>query len=58
MGQRGATLQLVSLQDGEVASELQLEHPPVWDGMAIAQGRIFVSTITGKLQCYGRDTAP
>jgi outer membrane protein assembly factor BamB len=54
MGERGATVQMVGIQDGEVAGEFPLDRPPVWDGMAIAHGRIFVSTTDGKVQCYGR----
>ena len=28
--------------------------PPVWDGITVAQGRVYVSTMDGKLQCFGK----
>jgi len=54
-GDRGGVLQMVDTTSGEVSGEFTLERPPVWDGMAIANGRIFVSTTDGKVQCYGRE---
>ncbi|MBN2133268.1 MAG: PQQ-binding-like beta-propeller repeat protein [Sedimentisphaerales bacterium] len=27
--------------------------PPIWDGMAVAQGRLFVSTRDGAVLCLG-----
>ena len=52
-GERGGTLYQVNVNSGEVAGDFKLDRPPVWDGMAIAHGRIFVSTTDGRVQCYG-----
>jgi len=52
-GQRGARLWGVSHAKGLTTHELELEGPPVWDGMAIAQGRLFVAGVDGKVTCYG-----
>jgi hypothetical protein len=40
-----------------MGSELKLKSPPVWDGMAVAQGRLFVSTVDGKVLCFGKNAA-
>ena len=39
--------------DGKTLAERDLP-PPIWDGMAAAYGRLFVSTRDGKLICLGR----
>ena len=39
--------------DGKTLAERDLPAP-VWDGMAAAYGRLFVSTRDGKLICLGR----
>jgi outer membrane protein assembly factor BamB len=56
-GKRGASLWAVSTKDGKMGSELKLKSPPVWDGMAVAQGRLFVSTVDGKVLCFGKNAA-
>jgi len=37
--------------DGEEVSRLKLESQPVFDGMAAAGGRVFLSTVDGKTVC-------
>lgn len=37
----------VSAQNGDRLAELRLNSPPVFDGMAAAQGSLFVSTVDG-----------
>ena len=54
-GKRGASLWAVSTKDGKMGSELKLKSPPVWDGMAVAQGRLFVATVDGKVICFGKN---
>jgi hypothetical protein len=44
----------VSSDNGQMASELKLKSPPVWDGMAVAQGRLYVATVDGKVLCFGK----
>ena len=37
--------------DGEKLAEYKLPAPPVWDGMAAARGRLFISTVNGDIIC-------
>ena len=43
---------VVSAADGSSKSTFQIERPPVFDGMAAANGKLFVSLQNGKLLCY------
>ncbi|MEY2598979.1 MAG: hypothetical protein RLZZ142_1238 [Verrucomicrobiota bacterium] len=54
-GKRGARLLSVSTENGKVSQEIQLSSPPVWDGMSVARGRLFVATEEGKIVCYGSE---
>ena len=45
-------LRVLSPEDGKVLASRELP-PPLWDGMAVAHGRLFVSTADGKLLCLG-----
>jgi hypothetical protein len=51
LGQRGGLLWAVSTSDGNRVSEYNLESPPVWDGMAVANGRLIISLQNGKVKC-------
>ena len=53
-GRKGAVLRTVSAADGKKLSELRLDAPPVWDGMAAAGGRLYLATVDGKLHCLGK----
>ena len=53
-GHRGAKMWAVNVETGEQSAGLELTSPPVWDGIAVSQGRVFVSTMDGKLQCFGK----
>ena len=37
--------------DGKKIAEHTLPAPPVWDGMAAAGGRLFISTSDGHILC-------
>jgi hypothetical protein len=50
-GRTGAALWAVSTEDGEKVSELQLEAAPVFDGMAAAGGRLYISDEKGAVVC-------
>ena len=54
-GKRGALVKIVNKSSGEVARDFTLDSPPVWDGVSVAQGRIFVVTADGKIRCYDND---
>ncbi len=46
-GKKGAALIAVSTADGTTAAKLELDAPPVWDGMAGANGRLYLSGTDG-----------
>ena len=43
-----------SAAGGNKLSEVKLDAPPVWDGMAATTGRLFISTMDGKVVCLGK----
>jgi hypothetical protein len=53
LGDQGAILWAVSAEDGARKAELKLPSLPVWDGIAIANGCLFIATTDGKVLCYG-----
>jgi hypothetical protein len=52
-GDSGATFMALSADSGESLFELDLTAPPVWDGMAVADGRVYVTTMDGAVVCLG-----
>ena len=52
LGQRGALLWAVSTKDGATISELRLNTTPAWDGMAVAEGRLYMSMTDGTVRCF------
>lgn len=52
-GRRGAVLWSVSTRDGKKLTEMKLDSPPVFDGMAAAGGSLYLATVQGTLDCYG-----
>jgi len=53
-GQRGAALWAVSASDGRILAEQPLDAPPRFDGLAAAEGNLFLVTTDGKVLCFGR----
>jgi hypothetical protein len=51
-GDRGALLWAVSTEDGRKLSAYELDSPPVWDGMAAARDKLFISLKSGSVQCW------
>ena len=51
---RGGVLALFARADGKKLSEHKLESAPVYDGMAAAQGCLFVSLRNGSVICLGK----
>jgi outer membrane protein assembly factor BamB len=45
-------LRVLSTADGKVLAEIRVP-PPAWDGLAIAEGRLFLTTQDGRLLCLG-----
>ena len=52
-GEQGGILWVTSADSGAKLNEIKLPALPVWDGMAAAGGRIFLSTIDGRVICLG-----
>ena len=53
-GADGGKLLSVSVSSGEQNEELKLDALPVWDGMAVADGSLFVATKEGKVHRFGK----
>jgi hypothetical protein len=51
-GKKGVMLRVVSTADGGTVSEQKLDAMPVFDGMSVAHGRVFVSLKNGEVQCW------
>jgi hypothetical protein len=51
-GRRGGMLWVVSAADGTKVSERKLDAPVVWDGMAAANGGLFLSKSDGTVECW------
>lgn len=52
-GRQGGTLRSVAIEDGKQRGELALTSPPVFDGLAIAAGKLFLAAMDGQVVCYG-----
>ncbi|MDP7288669.1 MAG: class I SAM-dependent methyltransferase [Phycisphaerae bacterium] len=53
-GQRGGSIRAISDDDGKTLNKIALTSPPVWDGMAVSDGRIYLATMDGQISCYGK----
>ena len=52
-GRKGGLLRSYSDVDGKVLAEQKLDFPPVFDGLIAAEGNLFLSTVDGRLVCFG-----
>jgi len=50
-GKAAASLLAISPADGEVLAEMSLPATPVWDGMAAANGNLYIALANGQLLC-------
>ncbi len=50
-GKTKGMLFLSSPEDGSVMAKYELESPPVFDGMAAANGKLFISAMNGSMLC-------
>jgi outer membrane protein assembly factor BamB len=50
-GRKGGMLLAVSAQDGKTLATCKLDSPPVFDGMAAANGRLYLATLDGRIVC-------
>ncbi len=53
LGKRGGLLWVVSVEDGKKLAEYKLDNIPVFDGMAAANGKLFLATLDGRVVCFG-----
>ena len=53
-GRKGGILAAFAAGDGRKLAEYKMLAPPVWDGMAAAGGRLFISTSDGCVVCMGK----
>jgi len=53
LGKKGAALWVLSAGEGQKLAEVQLDVPPVFDGMIAVGGRLYVSLTDGSLLCLG-----
>ncbi|MEK6239601.1 MAG: PQQ-binding-like beta-propeller repeat protein, partial [Planctomycetales bacterium] len=51
-GKKGGVLWVASVENGSKLSEYKLKSPPVFDGMAAGNGRVFIATADGKIVCF------
>lgn len=49
----GGLLLSVNCATGEIDQRLELGTLPTWDGMAGARGSLFLTTVDGRVMCYG-----
>ncbi len=54
-GKHGALMLAVNTETGEVESTTKLASPPTWDGLTVAQGQVFITTLDGTLLCLGKE---
>ncbi|MBL7041068.1 MAG: PQQ-binding-like beta-propeller repeat protein [Pirellulaceae bacterium] len=50
-GDGGAVLMALSADEGEAVFQVDLPAPPVWDGMAVTENRVYMTTVDGKVVC-------
>jgi len=48
-GKLGGKLLVISREDGKTLAEFALEAPPVWDGLAVSRGNVFLALLDGTL---------
>ena len=53
-GKLGGRLLAVSATDGAKLADHKLNAAPVWDSMAIASERLYISLADGTVQCFGQ----
>ncbi|MHC4180935.1 MAG: outer membrane protein assembly factor BamB family protein, partial [Planctomycetota bacterium] len=51
-GRKGAKLWILSADDGAALAEYELPSPPVFDGMAVARGKLYITATNGEVACF------
>lgn len=53
-GKEGGLLLAINADTGEEAQRIKIDSLPTWDGLAGANGKLFLSTLDGQLICFGK----
>ena len=53
LGDQGSRLLSVNIDTGQVENEVELGNLPTWDGLAGAEGQLFLTTLDGSVLCFG-----
>ena len=53
-GRKGGVLMACNAADGEILWQRQLSTPPVFNGMAVARGRLYIALQDGSVACFGK----
>ena len=56
-GRKGGQLLAISTADGKKLAAVELGAAPTFDGMAAAKGRLYLTTLDGKVLCLGGEGA-
>jgi outer membrane protein assembly factor BamB len=51
-GRAGGELQILDKETGKPVAKVKLPSPPVWNGMAAANGRLYLCTTDGQVRCF------
>ena len=51
---KGAVLSYLSKTDGRKIGQVELPAVPRWDGLAVADDRLYISTEDGRVLCLGK----
>jgi hypothetical protein len=51
---KGAKVVAISASDGKKLADYDIDSPPVFDGMIAANGRLYITTQTGRVLCMGK----
>ena len=54
-GEHGGQLWAVSKKGGKVLARYAIDSPPVFDGMIVAAGRLYTTTVDGQIICLSED---
>jgi len=51
-GRKGGRLRLIATDDGSKLAEYDLDSPPVYDGLAVAGKKLYMTTAAGQVACF------
>jgi outer membrane protein assembly factor BamB len=57
-GRHGSLLKVFDKETGRETRSIEIDDMPTWDGMIAAEGRIFMTTVNGKMLCFDVTPSP